>query len=137
MSLPRRSGKRRRSPSSGSDSFSGEGDSSVSPQLRGRPVLSPPPGLGRGRRLAGTGNSSNSGADTAESSRGRGQQGSVLQRMGSEGSRAMHSRSGAGWSERGLLSSTRGFQHWGPLPSWPPACTNGAHTYTQVKYAYT
>lgn len=91
MSLPRRSGKRRRS-SSGSDSFSGEGDSSVSPQLRGRPVLSPPPGLGRGRRLAGTG-TRNSGADTAEGSRGRGQQGPVLQPMGSEGSRAMHSRS--------------------------------------------
>lgn len=76
MSLPRRSGKRRRSPSSGSDSFSGEGDSSVSPQLRGRPVLSPPPGLGRGRRLTGTGNSSNSGATRpraagAEGSRGR------------------------------------------------------------------
>ncbi|XP_034371446.1 DNA polymerase theta [Arvicanthis niloticus] len=54
MSLPRRSRKRRRS-SSDSDSFSGDGDSSVSPQLRCRPVLSPPPGLGRGRRLAGTG----------------------------------------------------------------------------------
>ncbi|EDM11250.1 polymerase (DNA directed), theta (predicted), isoform CRA_b [Rattus norvegicus] len=56
MSLPRRSGKRRRS-SSGSDSFSfsGDGDSCVSPQLLCRPVLSPPPGLGRGRRLAGTG----------------------------------------------------------------------------------
>nr|AAN64235.1 DNA polymerase theta isoform 1 [Mus musculus]AAN64236.1 DNA polymerase theta isoform 2 [Mus musculus] len=54
MSLPRRSRKRRRS-SSGSDTFSGDGDSFVSPQLRCGPVLSPPPGLGRGRRLTGTG----------------------------------------------------------------------------------
>ncbi|XP_029424085.1 DNA polymerase theta isoform X2 [Nannospalax galili] len=54
MSVPRRSGKRRRS-ASGSDSFSGGGDSSVSPQLVPRPVLSPPPGLGGGRRTAGAG----------------------------------------------------------------------------------
>nr|XP_048278394.1 DNA polymerase theta isoform X1 [Myodes glareolus] len=54
MSLPRRSGKRRRS-ASGSDSFSGDGDSYVSPQLPSGPVLSPPPGLGRGPRAAGAG----------------------------------------------------------------------------------
>ncbi|CAO2631996.1 DNA polymerase theta [Lemmus lemmus] len=54
MSLPRRSGKRRRS-ESGSDSFSGDGDSYVSPQQLSRPVLSPPPGLGRGPRAAGAG----------------------------------------------------------------------------------
>ncbi|XP_059133121.1 DNA polymerase theta [Peromyscus eremicus] len=54
MSLPRRNGKRRRS-ASGSDSFSGDGDSGVSPQLPSRPVLSPPPGLGRGLRAAGAG----------------------------------------------------------------------------------
>ncbi|CAH6792318.1 DNA polymerase theta [Phodopus roborovskii] len=54
MSLPRRSGKRRRS-ASGSDSFSGAGDGCVSPQLPSRPVLSPPPGLGRGPRAAGAG----------------------------------------------------------------------------------
>ncbi|XP_005345015.1 DNA polymerase theta [Microtus ochrogaster] len=54
MSLPRRSVKRRRS-ASGSDSFSGDGDSFVSPQLPSGPVLSPPPGLGRGPRAAGAG----------------------------------------------------------------------------------
>ncbi|XP_038201958.1 DNA polymerase theta isoform X2 [Arvicola amphibius] len=54
MSLPRRSGKRRRS-ASGFDSFSGDGDSYVSPQLPSGPVLSPPPGLGRGPRAAGAG----------------------------------------------------------------------------------
>ncbi|XP_055481039.1 DNA polymerase theta [Psammomys obesus] len=54
MSLPRRNGKRRRS-SSGSDWFSGDGDGCVSPQLPSRPVLSPPPGLGRGPRAAGEG----------------------------------------------------------------------------------
>ncbi|XP_057620428.1 DNA polymerase theta isoform X2 [Chionomys nivalis] len=54
MSLPRRSVKRRRS-ASGSDSFSGDGDSYVSPQLPSGPVLSPPPGLGRGLRAAGAG----------------------------------------------------------------------------------
>lgn len=54
MSLPRRSGKRRRS-ASGSDSFSGDGDSYVSPQLPSGPVLSPPPGLGRGPRATGAG----------------------------------------------------------------------------------
>lgn len=54
MSLPRRSVKRRRS-ASGSDSFSGDGDSYVSPQLPSGPVLSPPPGLGRGPRAAGAG----------------------------------------------------------------------------------
>uniref|UniRef100_A0A8C2M1Q2 DNA polymerase theta n=1 Tax=Cricetulus griseus TaxID=10029 RepID=A0A8C2M1Q2_CRIGR len=54
MSLPRRSGKRRRS-ASGSDSFSGDGDSCASPQLPSRPVLSPPSRLGRGPRAAGAG----------------------------------------------------------------------------------
>lgn len=54
MSLPRRSGKRRRS-ASGSDSFSGDGDSYVSPQLPSRPVLSPPPALGRRLRASGAG----------------------------------------------------------------------------------
>ncbi|XP_028750825.1 DNA polymerase theta isoform X1 [Peromyscus leucopus] len=54
MSLPRRNGKRRRS-ASGSDSCSGDGDSCVSPLLPSRPVLSPPPGLGRGPRAAGAG----------------------------------------------------------------------------------
>ncbi|XP_032128314.1 DNA polymerase theta-like isoform X2 [Sapajus apella] len=57
MNLLRRSGKRRRS-ESGSDSLSGSGgDSSASPQLLSRTVLSPPPGLGgslkdRGRQSA-------------------------------------------------------------------------------------
>ncbi|XP_007181916.2 DNA polymerase theta isoform X1 [Balaenoptera acutorostrata] len=47
MNLTRWSGKRRRS-ASGSDSFSGSGgDSSDSPLLLSRPVLSPPPGLRR------------------------------------------------------------------------------------------
>ncbi|XP_059778117.1 DNA polymerase theta [Balaenoptera ricei] len=47
MNLTRWSGKRRRS-ASGSDSFSGSGgDSSDSPLLLSRPVLSPPPGLTR------------------------------------------------------------------------------------------
>lgn len=54
MSLLRRSVKRRRS-ASGSDSFSGDGDSYVSPQLPSGPVLSPPPGLGRGPRASGAG----------------------------------------------------------------------------------
>ncbi|XP_064230756.1 DNA polymerase theta isoform X2 [Aotus nancymaae] len=59
MKLLRRSGKRRRS-ESGSDSLSGSGgDSSASPQLLSRTVLSPPPGLGRclkdrGRQSAAT-----------------------------------------------------------------------------------
>ncbi|XP_051005844.1 DNA polymerase theta [Acomys russatus] len=54
MNLSRRNGKRRRS-SSGSDWFSGDGESCASPELPSRPVLSPPPGLGRGPRAAGAG----------------------------------------------------------------------------------
>ncbi|XP_076974314.1 DNA polymerase theta isoform X2 [Tamandua tetradactyla] len=46
MSLPHRSGKRRRS-ASGSDSLGSCDDCSDSPQLPSRSVLSPPPGLGR------------------------------------------------------------------------------------------
>uniref|UniRef100_A0A8C0CM53 DEAD/DEAH-box helicase domain-containing protein n=1 Tax=Balaenoptera musculus TaxID=9771 RepID=A0A8C0CM53_BALMU len=53
MNLTRWSGKRRRS-ASGSDSFSGSGgDSSDSPLLLSRPVLSPPPGLRRSLRDRG------------------------------------------------------------------------------------
>ncbi|KAM5281391.1 DNA polymerase theta-like [Ctenodactylus gundi] len=53
MSLPRRSGKRRRS-ASDSDSFSNSGrDSSAGPVAAS--VLSPPPGLGRSRRGSGAG----------------------------------------------------------------------------------
>lgn len=85
MSLPRRSRKRRRS-SSGSDTFSGDGDSFVSPQLRCGPVLSPPPGLGRGRRLTGTG------TRPAGPTRPR----AAGVEMGCESIRAMHSRTGAG-----------------------------------------
>nr|XP_012294203.1 uncharacterized protein LOC105707733 [Aotus nancymaae] len=65
MKLLRRSGKRRRS-ESGSDSLSGSGgDSSASPQLLSRTVLSPPPGLGRclkdrGRQSAATAATENS-----------------------------------------------------------------------------
>lgn len=69
MSLPRRSGKRRRS-ASGSDSFSGDGDSYVSPQLPSRPVLSPPPALGRRLRASGAG-SRTAGPPRPEGSRGK------------------------------------------------------------------
>lgn len=54
MSLTLRNGKRRRS-SSGSVWFSGVGVTCASPQLPSRPVLSPPPGLGRGPRATGAG----------------------------------------------------------------------------------
>ncbi|XP_004642292.1 DNA polymerase theta [Octodon degus] len=55
MSLPRRSGKRRRS-ASDSDSFPGSGgDRGVSPQRPAGLVLSPPPGLGRSPAAAGAG----------------------------------------------------------------------------------
>ncbi|XP_037381368.1 DNA polymerase theta isoform X2 [Talpa occidentalis] len=53
MNLPRCSGKRRRS-ASDSDSFSGSGgDSHDSRLLPSGPVLSPPPGLGRGLKTRG------------------------------------------------------------------------------------
>ncbi|XP_013370681.1 PREDICTED: DNA polymerase theta isoform X2 [Chinchilla lanigera] len=53
MTLPRRSGKRRRS-ASDSDSFpGGGGDRGASPQPPAGPALSPPPGLGRSLTAAG------------------------------------------------------------------------------------
>lgn len=113
MSLPCRNGKRRRS-SSGSDWFSGAGDSCVSPELPSRPVLSPPPGLGRGPRAAGAGTAGPTGPRAAGAYALQPGPSWALMATGActprprlgrpEGSRAMLSSTGAGLPAPGAAS---------------------------------